>query len=105
MKIIIKSPGLRVSRALKNYILEKAPRLERLHDRIVSSEVTLAKEERKAGTAFICAINLSLPGKDEFVKAEAAGFEEAILLAIETAQQKLRTRKTQRLVERKLVSD
>ena len=97
MKIIIRAPGLKISDSLKEMIMQKTPKLERLHDRIVSAEVTLAKEQHKTGPAYICEINMSLPGKDEFVKAVAAGFEEAVVQAIDTAQQKLRIRKTQRL--------
>ena len=101
MQIIIKAPGLTIGDSLKDFILEKAQRLEKLHDRIVSTEVTLAKEDRKTGPTYVCEINMSLPGKDEFVKANSPGFEEAVVQAVEMALQKLRTRKTQRLEQRR----
>ena len=101
MKIIIESPDMKVSASLKNFIIDKVSKLEKLHDRIVSAEITLEHEAKKTKDLIRCTLILSLPGKDEYVKVQSEIFEDAILKVVEAAKRRLRIRKTQRIDKRK----
>jgi ribosomal subunit interface protein len=101
MKIIIETPDFKPSPSLKEYITGKVAKLEKLHKAIISAEVTLEVEARKTNEVIRCTIKLSIPGKDEYVKATSSIFEDAILKAVTLAQRRLRIRKTQLMVERK----
>jgi len=101
MKIIIETPGFRPSTSLKHFVTGKVSKLERLHQGILSAEVTLEQEVKKTKELIRCTIILSIPGKDEYVKTQSEIFEDAILKAVENAQRRLRIRKTQELNKRK----
>lgn len=101
MKIIIESPGMRVSSSLKEFVINKVSKLGRLHNRILSAEVTLEAEVKKTTELINCSILLNIPGKDEYVKSSSIIFEDAILKAVQAAQRRLRIRKTQRIISGK----
>ena len=101
MKIIIQTPDFRPSASLKEFITSKVSKLEKLHQGILSAEVTVEKDNSKAKELIKCSIIISIPGKDEFVKASSTIFEDAILKCVENAKRRLRIRKTQLLLARK----
>lgn len=101
MKIIIQTPDFRPSASLKEFILSKVAKIEKLHQGIISAEVTVEKDNSKVKELIKCSIIINIPGKDEYVKASSSIFEDAILKAVENAQRRLRIRKTQLLVARK----
>ncbi len=101
MKITIQTPDFRPSTSLKDFITNKVSKLEKLHQGIISAEVTVEKDSSKIKEVVKCSIILNMPGKDEFVKATSSIFEDAILKAVENAQRRLRIRKTQLMVTRK----
>jgi ribosome-associated translation inhibitor RaiA len=101
MKIVIQTPDFRPSSSLKEFIINKVSKLEKLHQQIISAEVTIEKDNSKVKEMIKFIIILDIPGKDEYVKASSAIFEDAILKAVENAQRRLRIRKTQLMVIRK----
>jgi ribosome-associated translation inhibitor RaiA len=101
MKIIIETPGFKPSSSLKEFIINKVSKLEKLHRDIISTEITLEIDVKKTTEVIRCSILLNIPGKDEYVKSTSSIFEDAILKAVEQAQRRLRIRKTQMLVNRK----
>lgn len=101
MKIIIQTPDFKPSNSLKEFIISKVSKLEKLHQQIITAEVTIEKDNSKTKEMIKCSIIIAIPGKDEYVKASSAIFEDAILKAVENAQRRLRIRKTQLLVTRK----
>lgn len=101
MKIIIETPDFTASKSLKDYIISKVSKLERLHRSIISAEVTLEEDSKKSPERIRCTLILNIPGRDEYVKATSSIFEDAILKAVQNAQRRLRIRKTQVLVKRK----
>lgn len=92
MKINLQSLHFKASDQLKDFVDEKVAKLFRLNEQIISAEVTLIADDVKIATNKICEIRLVVPGYDDFVKREAASFEEAILNSVE-ALQKVLTRK------------
>lgn len=100
MKIVIESPGMKISPSLKTFVENKVSKLERLNKDIQSAEITLRTESKKSGELILCTLNLRLPGKDEYVKDSSPIFEDAILKVVENAQRRLRIRKTQKIISR-----
>ena len=47
MKIIIQTPDFRPSASLKEFIISKVSKLEKLHQGILSAEVTVEKDNSK----------------------------------------------------------
>lgn len=103
MKIIIQTPDFRPSASLKEFIISKVSKLEKLHQGILSAEVTVEKDNSKVKELIKCSIIINIPGKDEYVKASSSIFEDAILKSVENAKRRLQIRKTQLLVARKNV--
>lgn len=103
MKIIVKTPDFKPSSSLKDFVINKVSKLGKLHQGIISAEVTIEKDSSKIKEFIKCSILLSIPGKDEFVKANSSIFEDAILKTVENAQRRLRIRKTQLMVSRKKI--
>lgn len=93
MKINLQSLHFKASTQLKDFIDEKVSKLAHLNEEILSAEVTLIADDIKIKTNKVCEIRLVVPGYDDFVKKEAASFEEAILAAVETLQKILRRKK------------
>lgn len=104
MKIIIETPDFKASKSLKDFITEKVSKLEKLHHQIISAEVTLEADAKRAREVIRCTIILNIPGKDEYVKSVSAIFEDAVLKAVEAAKRRLRIRKTQRIEGRKMIN-
>ena len=93
MKINLQSLHFKASNQLKEFVDEKVGKLAHLNDDILSAEVTLLADDIKIKTNKVCEIRLVVPGYDDFVKKNAASFEEAILDAVDTLQKILRRKK------------
>jgi len=101
MKLRIESTGHKLSASLKTFVTEKVGNLDRYYKDIQEVEVTLATEAKSRKEVIVCTLNIRVPGKDEYVKAVSAIFEDAILKAADAAKRRLRIRKTQLQIARK----
>ncbi len=104
MKIRIESPDFKASPSLKSFITDKVGKLERFYKDIQEVEVTLIQEAKKTKDVIVCTLNIRVPGKDEYVKANSEIFEDAILKSIDAGKRRLQTRKTQLALAKKKAS-
>jgi ribosome-associated translation inhibitor RaiA len=93
MKINLQSLHFKASSQLKEFVDEKVGKLFHLNEEILSAEVTLIADDIKIKSNKVCEIRLVVPGYDDFVKRDAASFEEAVLDAVEALQKVLRRKK------------
>ncbi|WP_341837908.1 HPF/RaiA family ribosome-associated protein [Chitinophaga pollutisoli] len=95
MKFRIESPGHKISPSLKAFITLKLGDLDKYFKDLQEVEVTIESKPRGTRENIICILNMRIPGKDEYVKANSFIFEDAILKAADAAKSRLRIRKTQ----------
>ncbi|HEY5370392.1 MAG TPA: HPF/RaiA family ribosome-associated protein [Hanamia sp.] len=95
MKISIQSLKFTAKEELKDFVNEKVGKLSRFDDKIISADVTLQVDKSNKIENKVCDIRLIVPGYDDFVKKNAATFEEAVLNAVETLQTILQRKKAQ----------
>jgi ribosomal subunit interface protein len=95
MKINIQSLKFTAKEKLLDFVNEKVSKLSRFDDRIISVDVTLQLDTANTAENKICDIRLNVPGNDDFVKKNAATFEEAVLNAVDTLQTILQRKKAQ----------
>jgi putative sigma-54 modulation protein len=95
MKINIQSLKFTAKDELKDFVNEKVGKLSRFDDKIISADVTLLVDKSTRIENKVCDIRLIVPGYDDFVKKNAATFEEAILTAVDTLQTILQRKKAQ----------
>ena len=95
MKINIRSLKFTAKEELLDFVKEKVGKLSRFDDKIISAEVTLQLDTSNKLENKICDIRLIVPGYDDFVKKNAASFEEAVLNAVDTLQTILQRKKAQ----------
>ncbi len=95
MKINIQSLKFTAKEELLDFVKEKVGKLSRFNDKIISAEVTLQLDTANKLENKICDIRLIVPGYDDFVKKNAASFEEAVLNAVDTLQTILHRKKAQ----------
>lgn len=95
MKLLIESPGHRLSPSLKSYVTEKLSKLDRFYRDIQAIEVTLLHKEKGTKETIYCTLNIRVPGKDEYIKTSSVIFEDAVLKAVDAAKRRLSVRKTQ----------
>ena len=93
MKINLQSLHFKASNQLKEFVDEKVGKLSHLNEDILSADVTLIADDIKIKSNKVCEIRLVVPGYDDFVKRDAASFEEAVLDAVEALQKVLRRKK------------
>lgn len=93
MKINLQALHFKASAQLKDFVDEKVGKLSHTNEEILSAEVTLIADDIKIKSNKVCEIRLVVPGYDNFVKKDAASFEEAILDAVETLQKVLKRKK------------
>jgi ribosome-associated translation inhibitor RaiA len=93
MKINLQSLHFKASNQLREFVDEKVGKLFHLNAAILSAEVTLIADDIKIKSNKVCEIRLVVPGYDDFVKREAASFEEAVLDAVGALQKILRRKK------------
>ena len=93
MKINMQAVHFKASQQLKDFVEDKVSKLFHFDEKILSADVTLVANDIKIQNNKTCEIRLVVPGYDDFVKKEAASFEEAVLNAVETMQKVLRRKK------------
>ena len=93
MKINVQTLKFKAKDELNNFLREKVSKLDRFDDTIMSADVTLSLDGSNNPENKICEIRLVVPGYDDFVKKNAATFEEAIDDCVETLQTILRRKK------------
>lgn len=97
MKINLKALKFKAKKELEDFVDEKVSKLSRYDDKIISADVTLTLDGANIPENKICEIRLVVPGNDDFVKKNAATFEEAILSSVEILQKILQRKKVQSL--------
>ena len=85
MKINLQSLHFKAGDDLTAFVDEKVSKLSRYDDSIISADVTLAVDGNSVENK-VCDIRLIVPGNDDFVKRNAATFEEAIAGCVDTLQ-------------------
>ncbi len=93
MKVNLQAVHFKASEQLKEFVDEKVSKLFHFNEKILSAEVTLVANDIKIQNNKTCEIRLVVPGYDDFVKKEAATFEEAIADAVDVLQKILRRKK------------
>lgn len=95
MKFRIESPGHKISPSLKAFAQLKLGGLDKFYKDLQEVEVTFESKPRGQKENIICIVNMRVPGKDEYVKANSTLFEDAVLKAADLAKRRLGIRKTQ----------
>lgn len=93
MKINLQCLKFTPKNNLKEFVNEKVAKLERFDDKIISADVTLWIQDGKHVENKACDIRIVVPGNDILVKKSAVTFQEALLNAVETAQNSLKRKK------------
>lgn len=92
MKINLQTLHFKASNNLTAFVDEKVGKLARFDDSIISAEVVLTEDGSSVDNK-ICDIRLVVPGNDNFVKKNAATFEEAIADCVDVLQKILAEKK------------
>ncbi len=92
MQINLQTLKFDARQELKEYVNEKVGKLAHFDDKIISADVTLSTNGDNVENK-ICEIRLVVPGYDDFVKKNAATFEEAIHSSVDVLQKILRRKK------------
>lgn len=92
MQINLQALKFDARQELKEYVNEKVGKLAHFDDKIISADVTLSTNGDNVENK-ICEIRLVVPGYDDFVKKNAATFEEAIHSSVDVLQKILRRKK------------
>jgi ribosomal subunit interface protein len=95
MKINLQTLKFKPKEELVQFVNEKVGKLSRFDDKIISAEVTLTADSANVPENKICDIRLIVPGNDDFVKKNAATFEEAIQTCVDILQKVLQRKKDQ----------
>lgn len=95
MIINLQTLKFKAKQDLTDYVNEKVGRLSRFDPDILSAEVTLSIDGTNDFENKICEIQLVVPGNDDFVRKNAATFEEAIHSSVEILQKVLQRKKGQ----------
>ncbi|MEO7310692.1 MAG: HPF/RaiA family ribosome-associated protein [Chitinophagaceae bacterium] len=94
MDITIQTVNLKVSKTLTNFVNAKVGKLFKQSPEIIRADVTLKEGAKTSLTNKWCAIYISHPGENEYVKKSSATYQESVLLATEAMEKILRRRKT-----------
>ena len=95
MKINLQTLKFKAKPELVSFVNEKVGKLSRYDDKIISADVTLSIDSANVPENKICDIRLIVPGNDDFVKKNAATFEEAIQNCVDILQKVLHRKKDQ----------
>lgn len=85
-RIILQSVQFKASTQLKKYVNEKVIRLFELDASIIRADVTLFEGASGNPKNQFCEIQLSLPGKNYFVKKSSESYEKSIHEAVKVLQ-------------------
>lgn len=97
MKINLQSLKFTARPDLVDFVQKKVSKLERFDDKIISAEVKLWVLDGQRGDNKACDIMLVVPGRDVLVKRNSFTFEQAVLDAVDTLQNKLTKQKSERM--------
>jgi len=89
MTINISSVHFKADQKLEDFITEKVEKLNRVHDGIIGSEVTLKLENTDAPENKIVDIRMQIKGNDAIASKTAKTFEEATDLAVDALKKQL----------------
>ena len=78
MEIKINAVGLSASSQLEDFIQKKISKLDKYHDGIIGSEVTLKLEKDDNLENKVVEVLLNVKGQEVFAKKNAKKFEEAV---------------------------
>ena len=78
MEIKINAVGFSASSQLEDFIQKKISKLEKYHDGIIGSEVTLKLEKDDNLENKVVEVLLNVKGQEVFAKKNAKKFEEAV---------------------------
>lgn len=78
MEIKINAVGFSASSQLEDFIQKKISKLDKYHDGIIGSEVTLKLEKDDNLENKVVEVLLNVKGQEVFVKKNAKKFEEAV---------------------------
>jgi len=78
MEIKINAVGFSVSSQLEDFIQKKISKLDKYHDGIIGSEVTLKLEKDDNLENKVVEVLLNVKGQEVFAKKNAKKFEEAV---------------------------
>ena len=78
MEIKINAVGFSASSQLEDFIQKKISKLDKYHDGIIGSEVTLKLEKDDNLENKVVEVLLNVKGQDVFAKKNAKKFEEAV---------------------------
>ncbi|MEO8720082.1 MAG: HPF/RaiA family ribosome-associated protein [Ginsengibacter sp.] len=95
MNINLQTLKFKAKPELINFVNEKVGKLSRFDDKIISADVTLSVDGANILDNKICDIRLIVPGNDDFVKKNAATFEEAVSNSVDILQKILQRKKGQ----------
>lgn len=94
MNITIQPKDFTAKKELTGFIKEKAEKLFRMYDKIISCEVVLKVEKSGTRDNKRCDIRMVIPGNDLLAGDRSATFEEAVMQAIEALERQIHKRKT-----------
>lgn len=78
MEIKINAVGFSASSQLEDFIQKKISKLEKYHDGIIGTDVTLKLEKDDKLENKVVEVTVSVKGQDVFAKKNAKKFEEAV---------------------------
>lgn len=78
MEIKINAVGFSASSQLEDFIQKKISKLDKYHDGIIGSEVTLKLEKDDSLENKVVEVLLNVKGQEVFAKKNAKKFEEAV---------------------------
>jgi len=93
MQINIQSLHFKASEQLETFVQEKAEKLSRHSDKVITCDVILKLDNATDGENKVCEIRLHIPGNDLFAKRQCKTFEEAAAESIDAIHEQLLRRK------------
>jgi len=93
MNITIQPKYFTAKEELTDSIKEKAEKLFRMYDKIISCEVVLKIDKSATKENKVCDMRLIIPGNDLLAGAQSKTFEEAAMMAIGALEKQIEKRK------------
>jgi putative sigma-54 modulation protein len=90
MTITIQPKDFTAKAELTDFIKEKAEKMFRMYDKIISCGVVLKIDKSEANENKVCDMRFIIPGNDLLASAQCKTFEEAAMLAIGALENKLK---------------
>lgn len=89
MNIAIQAINFDASSALKEFVVKRIEKLERLSDAIIDAEVVLKVVKPEVANNKECAVKLNIKGGELFASKVADSFEEATVLCAEALERQV----------------